>query len=437
MPYSPILHRLPQTWRILKVKAPLPPLPTHIKPTPRRRKPTKTTRLCKLALRSDPLDERILPLCLPPWKKTIPDFNGRLKVTPATKGTSKDDASLEHILKVGAFTNSPQHLLVYSDGSMLETRGSRRVGAGYVALKQHIPISSRKIGLGKKAEVYDAELAGLSWAARDVATYIRETDPGIKHLHFYADNTSAIKTIFEPKAGPGQGHTRIFREITIAFLEAHPENTVEVEWTPGHKGIRGNELADQLAKKATELDGGPTKATRSHALRRAKERAEEEWVKTWKRTTPSGRYATANHLQPQMHPRKPFTTLPREVYGRLVQCRTGHGFLGEYYDQFVPSETVECPCGAKRQTRQHILQHCPRYKRYRHILRKTSETIELPIILGTQEGIEALGWFIKASGAMTKSGERKGEGEQRHEDEEEGARQSDVEETEGEEEDER
>ncbi|KAI0949613.1 hypothetical protein AcW1_010370 [Taiwanofungus camphoratus] len=125
-PFSPILHRLPEEWRILKVNAPPPPLPTHVKPTARRKTPTKTTRLCKLALRSDPQDERILPLCLPPWKKTIQDFKGRLKVTPATKGTSKEDAAYEHVIKIATFINSPQHLLVYSDGSMLEKRGNRR-----------------------------------------------------------------------------------------------------------------------------------------------------------------------------------------------------------------------------------------------------------------------------------------------------------------------
>ena len=60
------------------------------------------------------------------------------------------------------------------------------------------------IGMGTKAEVYDAEMARLSWAARDAAHYATTTDPSIKHLHFYANNASAITIIFDPPTGPSR-----------------------------------------------------------------------------------------------------------------------------------------------------------------------------------------------------------------------------------------
>ncbi|KAG1725509.1 hypothetical protein EDB19DRAFT_262509 [Suillus lakei] len=34
----------------------------------------------------------------------------------------------------------------------------------------------------------------------------------------------------------------------------------------------------------------------------------------------------------------------------LLQCRTGHGFTGEYYVSFVPTEPISCLCGEPRQT---------------------------------------------------------------------------------------
>ncbi|PBK87302.1 hypothetical protein ARMGADRAFT_939233, partial [Armillaria gallica] len=87
-------------------------------------------------------------------------------------------------------------------------------------------------------------------------------------------------------------------------------------------------------------------------------------------------------------------------------CHTGHGYIGEYYSQFVPSENVDCPCGDAFQTREHIIRECPLYETRREELRKASRSLYLPdILLGTKEGIEALSQLIEDSGAFTRSGE--------------------------------
>ncbi|TFY51500.1 hypothetical protein EVJ58_g10535 [Rhodofomes roseus] len=295
---------------------------------------------------------------------------------------------------------------MYSDGSLLTENNQRRVGASHVAIGHNSILFGRRIPMSRRAEVYDAEMAGLSWAARDLEAYLRQPDtPPIHDIFFFADNTSAISAIFEAKPGPSQGHSRIFREVVLRLLEADPATNITIAWTPGHKGITGNELADQLAKDATAMQPDNDRSTCANALRRARERAMEAWTEEWKQTRPTGRFATANRLPPKPTPRKRFTKLPRELFGRVLQCRSGHGFMGEYYRHHVPSETVECPCGAQYQSRSHILQDCPRYEAYRHLLRTASETIDLPTILGTDDGIDALARFIEESGAFTKTGE--------------------------------
>ncbi|KAJ7930183.1 hypothetical protein B0H13DRAFT_2309879 [Mycena leptocephala] len=47
------------------------------------------------------------------------------------------------------------------------------------------------------------EMAGLAWEACD-ALQFAATHPEVKHLHFFADNTAALKTIFDPKPMAGQ-----------------------------------------------------------------------------------------------------------------------------------------------------------------------------------------------------------------------------------------
>jgi hypothetical protein len=131
------------------------------------------------------------------------------------------------------------------------------------------------------------------------------------------------------------------------------------------------------------------------------------WVKEWKMAPKTGRYAMANRFPPSLKPTKHFKALDgkREVFGRLTQCRIGHGYIGEYYSKFVPSENVDCPCGEAFQTREHLLCECPQYEDQRDILRKASRDLSMPEILGTAEGIAALTEFLEKSGAFTKTGD--------------------------------
>jgi len=92
--------------------------------------------------------------------------------------------------------------------------------------------------------------------------------------------------------------------------------------------------------------------------------------------------------------------------GRLIQCRTGHAYIGEFRRQFFPEKSVECECGETLQTREHILRTCARYTDYRESLQNEDREIALPELLGTPKGITALTEFLKESGAFTFTGER-------------------------------
>src|SRR5262249_52994100 len=147
---------------------------------------------------------------------------------------------------------------------------------------------------------------------------------------------------------------------TNTFLRDNQLRTVEVSWVPGHQNIIGNERADKLAKSAAEL-ASAVGGSRAYIKRINKLRLKRNWVKEWQDKPKRGRFAIANRLPPSLKPTERLTDTKREVFGRLTQCRTGHCFCGEYYDSFVPTETVSCPCGELFQTRDHILRDCPRY----------------------------------------------------------------------------
>ena len=94
------------------------------------------------------------------------------------------------------------------------------------------------------------------------------------------------------------------------------------------------------------------------------------------------------------------------MFGRLVQCRTGHAYTGEFFRQFFPGESVNCACGEDLQTYEHILRMCTRYTGHRGSLQDENREIALPELLGTLKGIAALTAFLQDSGAFTFAGEK-------------------------------
>ena len=50
--------------------------------------------------------------------------------------------------------------------------------------------------------------------------------------------------------GPGQQYAIQARKHIAALRRARPGVTIEIRWCPAHKGIAGNEKADEWAKIA-------------------------------------------------------------------------------------------------------------------------------------------------------------------------------------------
>jgi len=186
----------------------------------------------------------------------------------------------------------------------------------------------------------------------------------------------------------------------LRWLEKRPNNTLTIAWCPGPKDIPGNDQADQLAKQATSL----TSLSEPTTLRLARDSKTagtpvEGLLPITRQLVNSQPDSTISSTPPH------FLELAdnRELYGRLLQCRTGHGYIGEYYQRFVPSADPTCPCDETTQTREHIIQYCPTYERFRTILRQASQTLYLLDLLGTKDGIQAMTSFLEQSGAFTKS----------------------------------
>ncbi|KAF5374701.1 hypothetical protein D9615_009019 [Tricholomella constricta] len=401
---NPIIQRLSNEWRNGFDPTTPPPLPSQ-KPT-RSRKAPKRTQLEKIAaLTYRPSEgESIIPFISPPWRKTHRDFGAQLTIRGTDPKVKKEDAAKEHNDRTRILRTNPSNLLVYSDGSMLNEANStkKNTGWGIVGFRGGREVIIRRGGLGHTAEVYDAELTGLVVAATEATKYTHH-HPTVKNIYIYADNAAAVTSIFEPKSAPGQFNMVTFNKTIVEFLNRSPEHKVHIEWCPGHTDVKGNERADEEAKAGATM-WQEKFVTLTHAMRKSKEEILTRWTESWKRTPPSGGFGIANQFPPAWKPREHVRTTEREVFSRITQCRTRHAFIGEYYSRFVPTEPVECPCGANIQTRQHVISECPRYEEHRHILTEDFPELDMQELLGTTKGIEALAKFLKKSGAFTKTG---------------------------------
>jgi hypothetical protein len=93
---------------------------------------------------------------------------------------------------------------------------------------------------------------------------------------------------------------------------------------------------------------------------------------------------------------------PRELQCRIVQCLTGHCFVGEYYARFVPTEGVACKCGNPYESLQHVLFKCPAYIRARQAIYARFARPTRNALFSSNEGLDALADFLFRCRALRK-----------------------------------
>ena len=404
---NPIIQRLPDEWRNNQKPTCPPPLPQRPRNSNSKANKAKTTTLLNIARFTSPAHERLNPYLLPPWRRTAEGYKGRLKIIPHTNGIDKETATIQIKKHIASLRHTPTSLLVFTDGSTIKKAGFQRTGAATIGYHENEEVFTIQMGLGGHAEEYDGEMAALMMAATQAVEYSNNHNE-IQHIHFFSDSTAAVSSIFDPKPQSGQHYSHTFHVKIRAFLDTNPDATVTINWCPAHQNIAGNEKADERAREATNLARtSPVGVTWSNAMRRARNAPLKLWLREWDKRPMEGRYAISNRIRPSLKTTLRFRKLDdeREIFGRMVQCRSGHAYTGEFRQQFAPGEPTACPCNNDTlETREHIIIHCQRYERHRDILREAYQELSLPEIFGTPNGIDALCEFLRQSGAFSRTG---------------------------------
>jgi len=176
-----------------------------------------------------------------------------------------------------------------------------------------------------------------------------------ERVTIFTDAQAAIRRMASDEPGPGQQYVLRARKHIAALRRARPGIIIEIRWCPAHKGIAGNEEADEWAKIAAEepdtrgvewLNCSDRTEVRAMPLPRSlanlkREISEKKWVEA--RRWAGGRTSKAKYRMPKSQtPGGTVAGSTKRLASRFYQIKTGHCLSGQYLNWKKNRPTPQC-----------------------------------------------------------------------------------------------
>lgn len=265
--------------------------------------------------------------------------------------TIQDKATATQACKKVADNRTPA---VYTDASC--KNGLSGIGVVQYTGPTPTQLQCASVGRQNTCSVLATELAAIRQALRlGQGNYI------------FSDSTRALTAI--SRGNKATSCRAILQDISLLLRQraSSTQQLPKLAWSPGHKGIPGNERANTVARQATAEQGHPTAPVdeRIQELPGVLQLIERDRSEN---PTPTRSHKHVGHYTWQLDQALPgkhalalYNNVSSEEASVLIQARTGHCRLNQSLYRLKVVDTADCQCGEGEESIQHVLLHCPRW----------------------------------------------------------------------------
>ncbi|CAG2222080.1 unnamed protein product [Mytilus edulis] len=253
-------------------------------------------------------------------------------------------------------SQTPNTAVAFTDGSCLGNPDPCGAGAIIYINDQEEKL---KRPVSNKGSILLAELIAIKMVLDYIESFSKEQ---INTLTLFSDSQTALGIL--TLNWKSDSYHQTINEIKgkIKNLNEHGF-LINLNWTPGHANIKGNDEADSLAKEAAKeaetLAVDDIVFTKQDVKKAARNSVTKKWQRRWENSD-TGRHYFRFHPEVKDKVKKDFPS--KKMYNIINSLRTGYSKLNAYQfiiNQHINSET--CHHCKQKENVQHYLFECDLY----------------------------------------------------------------------------
>ena len=309
---------------------------------------------------------------LPPWVDTDKIFKTYFSDLSIRVQSSEQIINLFKYLKNEIYDD---FLEIYTDGSKIDVP-QISTGAAYVIYENGFNIV-QKFKLSPLHSILGAELVAILKALEYVKNnchYINK-----KGIVIYTDSLSGVSLLKNMKL---LSYSELVYNIHKLIVEIRNKYPIVVQYIPAHNGIKGNEMADKLAKEShSNEDILEIPISKIDCKRKLWSNLIYKWQNDWLQlvnTSNKGKFIINVRNKIGYWPWSSHSN--RRVETALCRLRIGHAGLNKHLNRFNLSETSLCECG-EEETISHYFLTCQLNDRQRSEMINSLNYLHVPLLL--------------------------------------------------------